>query len=163
MRAQVEIKAKTPKKVNAAVKGLISKLGLNHKSAKYLGYTESSDDYRATYCFNNCEKEQKKTDCEIVFGWQIWEDRKNKFVEAEFHSVIRDADGQLKDISPRQTGDKQILFIPDSTRESGRIDSDTWASWSNLKMQDGHVLEESIPLEVREINETYSEVRRRDT
>ncbi|TCD22950.1 hypothetical protein E0D86_09990 [Pseudomonas sp. IC_126] len=151
------IKPKTPKKISASVKALIKSLALT-ESPKFLDYTHRSDSYRATYCFNNCEEESVKTGASIVYGWQIWEDKKKGFIEAEFHSVIV-ADGKMLDISPRETGDKKILFVPDKARRSGRKNDRTWISWSNQKMINGILAEEARELEIYEIDRDYSEVR----
>ncbi len=153
------LKPRAPKKVNGSVKKLIAELGLKHPMAKFLSYTHRSASYRAAYCFNNCEEENKNNNCEVVYGWVIWEDRKKSFVEAEFHAVIKEK-GKLLDISPRQDGEKIILFIADKTRLCGRKSPTTWASWSNLKMVSGMVIEEVHELEVIELNHEYSEVRR---
>lgn len=158
MKARVQLKAKTPKAVNANVKKLISKLGLKPSSAKFLDYTHRSDQFRPKYCFNNCEDEAEKTDCEVVYGWQIWEDKKNSFIEAEFHSVVRE-NGRLIDISPRQDNDKKVLFVPDTKRTSGRKNKNTWASWTNLKMQNGCVLEDTKEIEVVELYDNRSELK----
>lgn len=152
----ISLKHKTPKKISAHIKALIKSLDLTGAPI-FLNYTHYSDDYRATYCFNNCEEESEKSGAAVVYGWQIWEDRKNGFVEAEFHSVIM-SNGKLHDISPRQTGDKQILFIPDTVRRSGRKDERTWTSWSNQKMINGFLAEKTQELQVYEINRVYSEV-----
>ncbi len=83
---------------------------------------------------------------------------KISFIEAEFHAVIEE-NGQLIDISPRQSGEKRILFIPDNIRSSGRKRPDTWFSYTNLKMINGHVEEESKECEIVELDEVHSELR----
>ena len=154
----MNLKPKSPKKVNGRVNAIIKELKLDPKKASFLDFTNKDDAYRATYCFNNCEQENTKTGCEIVYGWIIWEDTKKSFIEAEFHSVIRQ-DGKLIDVSPRQSGEKKILFIEDSTRASGRKRQDAWHSRTNLKMINGFVAEESKEVEIVELDEDYSEFR----
>lgn len=153
----INLKPKTPKKINGNVKALIRELGINNAKPKFLTYTHRSDAYRATYCFNNCEDESKKTGCDVVYGWMIWEDRKKSFIEAEFHSVIKE-NGQLLDISPRQTSNAKILFVTDKIRSSGRKRQDTWYSYTNLKMHQGSIIEESKECEIVELDEDYSEL-----
>ncbi|KID56860.1 hypothetical protein JF50_13260 [Pseudoalteromonas luteoviolacea] len=154
----MHLKPKTPKKINGRVKSLIQELNLDHKNSTFLRLTARDKSYRAGYCFNNCELESKKTGAKVVYGWQIWEDPKKSFIEAEFHAVIKE-NGSLLDISPRQTGEEKILFIEDSLRSSGRKSDDAWYSWTNLKMINGFVAETVKECEVVELDETYSELR----
>ena len=152
----MKLNPKTPIKVSAKVKELVKSLGLTG-TPRFLNYIHASDSYRATYCFNNCEDEVAISGGEVVYGWQIWEDRKNGFIEAEFHSVIK-VNGVLKDISPRQSKDKQILFVPDRNRSSGRKGENSWISWSNHKMINDEVAEPTFELEIKELDNDYSEV-----
>jgi hypothetical protein len=55
--------------------------------------------------------EQGGTAC---YGWALWEWPK-LFLEAEFYSVWRDAEGRLHDITPRVMPGS-ILFLPDAGR-----------------------------------------------
>ncbi|UIN02287.1 hypothetical protein [Yersinia ruckeri] len=87
----------------------------------------------------------------------FWEDRKNGFTEAEFHSVINE-DGKLKDITPRINNEMAILFIPDMQRNCGRKDIDSWYSWANIKMFDDVIIERAHPLEIKELDDDYSEI-----
>jgi hypothetical protein len=55
-----------------------------------------------------------------VFGWTIWEWPK-VFIEAEFHSVWRDSEGAMLDVTKKSREIPRILFLPDpSRRYSGR-------------------------------------------
>lgn len=154
----MNLKPKTPIKINSSVKMLIQALGLKNSKPIYLPYTHRSNNYRATYCFNNCEDEANKTGCEVVYGWMIWEDRKKSFIEAEYHSVIKE-NGMIFDISPRQTGDTKILFVTDNTRPGGRKRPDTWYSRTNLKMVNGFIAEESKECEIIELDDIHSELQ----
>ncbi|HAS6473482.1 TPA: hypothetical protein GRR63_12095 [Vibrio parahaemolyticus] len=155
----LNLNPKTPKKINSTVKALIAELGINNRNAQYLKYTHKSDDYRARYCFNNCETEAVKNGGEVVYGWLIWEDRKRSFIEAEFHSVLK-VNGEILDISPRQDSkDEKVLFVEDTLRDSGRKDPETWHSWSNMRMISGRVIEQSRRLEVFEVDDINSDVR----
>ncbi|MFV0574712.1 MAG: hypothetical protein ACK5NC_04755 [Vibrio sp.] len=156
---KIHLNPKTPKQITMAVKTLVSYLGIKNASPQYLKYTHRNWDYSVRNCFKNCEKESEKTGEQIVYGWLIWEDRKHAFLEAEFHSVLRDsgvlrANSRLIDISPRQSiKTEKVLFIEDTQRVAGRKDSKTWHSWSNLKMVSGHVLAPTQHLEIVEVNE----------
>ncbi|WP_286262000.1 hypothetical protein [Thalassotalea atypica] len=155
---QVSINPKTPKKVNSNIKALLSELGIANSKPEYLRFINRSSEYRNAYCFNNCEDEKNKTGCQVVYGWTLWEDRKKGFFEAEFHSVIKE-NGVLIDITPRHRNEDKILFVPDTTKSSGRKTENIWYSWSNLKMVNDRVVEPSEELEVVELDNDYSEVR----
>jgi len=51
----------------------------------------------------------------IQHGWTLWE-WPGIFAEGEFHAVWRSPDGQLLDVSPKQDGERRILFAPDPNR-----------------------------------------------
>jgi len=155
---QVSINPKTPKKINSNIKALLSELGVANSKAEYLRFINRSNEYRNAYCFNNCEDEKNKIRCQVIYGWTLWEDRKKGFFEAEFHAVIKE-NGVLIDITPRRRNEDKILFVSDSTRNSGRKTDNVWYSWSNLKMVNGRVVEQSEELEMIELDNDYSEVR----
>ena len=52
---------------------------------------------------------------EQVIGWAIWE-WPRVFIEAEFHSVWRQPDGSLLDLTPKVMPMPRILFLPDPRR-----------------------------------------------
>jgi hypothetical protein len=158
LNVEMTVTPKTPKKIRKGVKLLLSALKITDAKPVYLSFTHRSDTYLNSFCFKNCEDEKKKTGCEIIYGWSLWEDRKNKFFEAEFHSVIEE-NGVLVDITPRPKNEKYILFVTDMSRISGRKSIDSWYSWSNLKMVDGNVVEASEELEVVQLDAESSEFR----
>jgi len=49
------------------------------------------------------------------FGWELWE-WPRLFIQADFHSLWRQPDGTLQDITPRPLGVRTILFLPDHAR-----------------------------------------------
>jgi len=51
-----------------------------------------------------------------VIGWTIWL-WPNVLVEAEFHSVWKNHDGELIDITPKQNEEEKILFLPDEKKQ----------------------------------------------
>ncbi len=155
---QQPVKPRTPKKIDAQVKELIRLLGLKHTNASFLPYTHKSDTYRATYCYNNCEDEVATSGGEMVFGWIVWVDKKARFCEAEHHCVVRQ-DNKLFDISPRQhSSDKLVLFVPDATREGGRIGSNLLRGWSSLKMSEGEIIAHVKKLKIEEIDSVHSAI-----
>lgn len=116
-----------------------------------LPYTDVSGDYRAGYCLDNCEAETQRSGHPTVFGWVIWEDRRQAFIEAEFHAVIRRGP-ELIDITPRTDGERVVLFALDPARSALRINARTWATWSNHKSQYGMVFESTRPLDIEDLN-----------
>jgi hypothetical protein len=68
----------------------------------------------------------------------IWEDKKKRFIEAEFHAVVKQG-SSLVDITPRIDGEKKILFVPDHKRIPKRKDESTWCTWSSFKSYRGRI------------------------
>lgn len=133
----VYFKQRTPKKISKRVAKFLNDAGLAEKPI-YLPFTNLSDDYKNKYCLNNCEAEYKKTNCKIVYGWAIWEDKKNRFIEAEFHAVVK-KNGKLLDITPRADQEDKLLFVPDLERIPTRINECTWRTWTNIKSWQGEI------------------------
>jgi hypothetical protein len=52
----------------------------------------------------------------IQYGWIIWEELSNNFLEAEFHAVWVSSSRELIDITPKIDNEATILFLPDSKR-----------------------------------------------
>lgn len=52
-----------------------------------------------------------------VHGWAFWNftDSSGSIVLAEFHSVVRDAAGNLIDVTPTRAGVPQVLFLEDNS------------------------------------------------
>lgn len=151
----MELKPKTPIKINAAVKFLVKNLGLNTIPI-YLPLSEF-ESARTGYCFNNCEDYIQVNGGIVIYGWMIWEDRKKSFIEAEFHAVVK-VNGKLLDITPRQSDNKEILFVEDNIRESGRHSDDTWFSYDNIKVFENNIVNEPKPILIREIDNYDSEI-----
>jgi len=104
----------TPIEFNGTVRAFLREIGLP-KDAFYLPFAPLDDRYRATYCLDNCAHAEREGLGVAVYGWIIWEARKHRFIEAEFHSVLRQGD-ELMDITPRPDGEEKILFVPDPAR-----------------------------------------------
>ena len=51
-----------------------------------------------------------------LIGWAIWETA-GLYIEAEFHTVWQDPQGNLIDLTPRPYHFETILFLPDPRRE----------------------------------------------
>lgn len=76
----------------------------------------------------------------IVYGWLLWEDAAAETCEAMFHSVWRDDDGVMCDITPRVDGELKVLFVPDPNRQIiffvGTA-GPTLYSYDNVRVRDG--------------------------
>jgi hypothetical protein len=93
--------------------------------------------------------ESVKSENRIVFGWMIWEFKPNRFIEAEFHSVM-EIQGKLVDITPRVDAEKLILFVEDPSRKPIRTDERTWSTFTNIKSQNGKIFEEPKRIQIRD-------------
>jgi hypothetical protein len=49
------------------------------------------------------------------YGWELWQ-WEGLFIQADFHSVWRQPNGMLQDITPRPASVQTILFLPDPAR-----------------------------------------------
>ena len=58
----------------------------------------------------------KANDGKIQYGWIIWE-IPEIFIEAEFHAVWINNDGDYLDITPKSDGEERILFLLDSKKK----------------------------------------------
>jgi hypothetical protein len=133
------MKPSTPKEVTPSIREFLKDIGLQSEPI-YLKFTNMSPIYSQRYCLDNCEMEQARSKCEIVYGWVIWEEPETYFVEAEYHSVVN-INGELIDITPRIDGEKNILFVQDLSRKPTRINYCTWKTWSNIKSIAGQIYE----------------------
>lgn len=64
-------------------------------------------------CYGNVENHIKENGGKIEYGWIIWEDPKT-FLEAEFHAVWVNSEGEYIDVTPKIDKEDRILFLPDS-------------------------------------------------
>lgn len=75
-------------------------------------------------CFDTVEKYINKNGGKRVLGWTLWE-LPSFFIEAEFHAVWESPSGELRDLTPRRSPTKRILFIrdPSMNYEGERINN----------------------------------------
>jgi hypothetical protein len=73
-------------------------------------------DYILGECYGTVENHIKKNGGKIQYGWIIWEDPKI-FLEAEFHAVWVNPQGEHIDIMPKIDKEEKILFLPDSKKK----------------------------------------------
>ena len=129
----------TPTRLTRSVRRFLETLVPNAKPL-FLPLTQASLDYKPRYCLDNCEAESSRSGDPTVFGWMVWESRKNAFIEAEFHAVLKRR-GVLIDITPRVDGELTILFVRDPLRSAERVDWRTWRSWTTHKWLRGQLIE----------------------
>lgn len=134
----------TPKKVHSGIKRFLKKAKLKGKPM-FLPFTLSSEQYQARHCLSNCEAEEKRSNCSIVYGWIIWEFPDMNFIEAEFHAVIY-RDKKYIDVTPRTDGEENIMFIPDTERMPLRESPSCWKTWSNIKSKNGFITDKASVL-----------------
>ncbi|MGE8360434.1 hypothetical protein [Pseudomonas sp.] len=66
-------------------------------------------------CFQIVAGHIEKNGGEAVYGWAIWE-VPGVYIEAEFHSVWRSPEGELRCLTPFPLPFETILFLPDLNR-----------------------------------------------
>lgn len=65
-------------------------------------------------CYFNVQAAAQDGLGQPLFGWLIWL-FPNIWIEAHHHAVIMRTDGSLCDVTPPKDGEKQIVFLPDSS------------------------------------------------
>jgi len=97
---------------NLAVQTLCKKL-VEQPEPIYLD-VEQIDGMEVSDCTNNVAQMVAAKGGSVQYGWQIWQTQ--RLVEAEFHAVWIDSDGNPHDITPKGMFNiTQILFLPDPT------------------------------------------------
>ncbi len=67
-------------------------------------------------CYRNVARAITEEGGEAVHGWTIW--ACDLHATGEYHVVWRRADGELVDVTPKNDGEKQILFAVDPSRSA---------------------------------------------
>ena len=114
----LKLKSQSPKKVNSAVRRLLSELQLPEKNIQFLKY-KKPDHFRpeSDNCHFNVLVMCNYHGGGVINGWIISQDTKNDFIEAQFHAVWSHPDGTLVDITPRKDGEKRLMFVLDELRQ----------------------------------------------
>ena len=76
---------------------------------------EAGHGCEAGACFENVKKVVKMLGGSVQHGWKMRE-QPTMFAEGEFQAVWRNPEGRLVDVTPRTDGQRQIVFLPDSTQ-----------------------------------------------
>lgn len=103
----------TPMRITDAVRKLCK--GISGNSPIYIPVIPENG-ATINECFGNVENVVKRKGGTSVNGWAIWQ-MANILVEAEAHSVWKNQDGELIDITPHIGGENRILFLPDDKME----------------------------------------------
>ncbi|WP_417801184.1 hypothetical protein [Tenacibaculum sp.] len=74
-------------------------------------------------CFFNAWVKMKYAGGDAQHGWLIAQDTTKDFIEAQFHAVWVNSNGELVDVTPRVDGEKRVMFISDHNREIRLSDS----------------------------------------
>jgi len=127
----------TPKQITKRIRKFINTVG-DVDEPVYLPFTYSSEKYLPKHCLSNCEAESHFSGSPIAYGWLVWEDKKQRFIEAEFHAVIK-RNNKYIDITPRVDGEVRVLFVPDRSRVATRLNNREWNTWKNHKSYDGRI------------------------
>lgn len=144
----------TPKWLTAPIKAFLRVAGLRSRP-EFLPFTEASPEYRPGYCLSNCHTEQERTGRNIVYGWLIWEHRRSRFIEAEFHAVVEQG-GELLDITPRRDGERLVLFVRDPLRTAEKVGQSVWSTWTNIKSRHERLIERTRPIEIQDTQASLS-------
>ena len=128
----------SPKCINTAVKSILKVLDLNEIDLVFLDYEKPSKFVSsANDCHLNVWVQCNHEGGGAISGWIIGEDPKQRFIEAQFHTVWCSPDGKLQDITPRTDGEKTIMFFPDPTRRISFFEHDGNAAictYNSVKM-----------------------------
>ena len=100
----------TPKKITEEIKNFCAKV--NPKTSPFYVDVVPGPYSSIKNCFSNVREQVKTEGGKPVLGWTIW-GWPNLIIEAEFHCVWENDDGETLDITPLLDKESQILFLPD--------------------------------------------------
>jgi hypothetical protein len=100
---------RTPPEITKYITRLIAKVGPGQLPV-YLT-VEPDEDAKVNECFPNVQAKIARSGGTMLCGWQLWE-WPSVLVEAEFHAIWVSPDGVLNEITPKQDGERTILFVP---------------------------------------------------
>lgn len=78
-----------------------------------LPFIDVGQDYKGAACHVNVKHRVGTAGGSRVHGWVVWQYPK-KVAQAEFHSLWRDPNGALVNITPHRNGQVEILFVEDA-------------------------------------------------
>ena len=101
----------TPRQpLSSAVQGLCKRL-CPTIAPTFLPYVDVGAGYVTLECHMNVLHRVRTHGGNRINGWMVWECA--EFSQAIFHSVWQDPSGELRDITPREDAEAEILFLPD--------------------------------------------------
>jgi hypothetical protein len=104
----------TPTKVTPEIIELCQSIQGSQPPPYYVNVRPVSGAYNE--CINHVNDMVKANGGSVLIGWIIWE-WAYTLVEAELHAIWVTPTGEQIDISPKQDGEKRILFLPDPDRK----------------------------------------------
>lgn len=107
------MRTRTPREINKHIRRLLNKVAQGQIPV-YLPVTPTPQ-AMPNECFQNVEANVLMHGGETIYGWLLWE-WPHVLVEAEFHAVWRNLEGELVEITPKPDGDSNVLFLPDPLR-----------------------------------------------
>jgi hypothetical protein len=107
-------KSTTPKVIEAEVAKLLDYLELDPSTAARLKYTAPTTfTPELSMCHFNAWLQHRDQGGSVQIGWILWQMKELSFCEAMFHAVWVSPENQLVDVTPRQDGEEEVLFVPD--------------------------------------------------
>lgn len=140
----------SPKKVNVAVRNIAEHLCLDAGNAVLLKFHRPMEfEPELQSCFFNVWVQINFKGGGFQHGWLIAQDTAKDFIEAQFHAVWVDPNGDYIDVTPRTDGQKRVMFIPDFDRQIRLTHSDgapAIMTYDNFRMFQGQPLAQVEPI-----------------
>lgn len=138
----------SPKKVDKQTKLAIEQLELTEASTQLLKlYSQVDFDAEMHCCHLNVWVQCLQKGGSAQHGWIIYQDKSKAILVAVFHTVWKAPDGSVLDITPREFGDKRVLFVMDDKRSitlkkmQGMLVVD---SFENLQIMGNAVIQQPV-------------------
>ena len=134
----------TPKRIDPRVRQLLAHLELSEETACWLEFLRPKKFIpERSECHINAWIQSRYEGGSISTGWVVWQDHAADFVEAQFHTVWKDPNRVLRDVTPRQDRERTVLFVPDTQRTVRFIHYDDRLAvviFDNVRMREGTLL-----------------------
>jgi hypothetical protein len=108
------MQTRTPHKITPSVLQFCSSI-IQNQTPFYVPI-DALPHYKLNECFNILPQHIISYGGKQIFGWSIWE-WPRVMIEAEFHTVWQADNGRIIDVTPKEVGFTQILFLPDPRRK----------------------------------------------
>ncbi|HWY38632.1 MAG TPA: SEC-C domain-containing protein [Bacteroidia bacterium] len=95
-------------------------------------------------CFDNVQAKIQRDGGDRIVGWQFW---KHQFmIEAEYHAVWKSPNGELIDITPKNSAIDKIMFVEDLNNpyDGQQLDNIRLNTTNNLLVNDFIALAQAI-------------------